>query len=70
MSPPNESIMTVIDEISLNDPSNGQTSQEDLALTNQSPARDQPANEKSVNVRMGDFPNPSTGGSTLSSHSG
>ena len=70
MSPPNESIMTVIDEITPNDPSNGQTSQEDLALTNQSPARDQPANEKSVNFRTVDFPNPSTGGSTLSSHSG
>jgi len=62
--------MSVIDEITLTDPSNGRSSQEDLPSTNQSAPRDQLANEKSVHFITVDFPKPSTGGSTLSSHSG
>ena len=62
--------MSEIDEIAFIDPSNGHSSQKNLPSSDQSPPSDQPANEKSVHFETMDFPNPSTGGSTLSSQSG
>lgn len=62
--------MSEIDEITFTDPSNGHSNEKNLPSTYQSQPRDQPANEKSVNFEIMDFPKPSTGGSTLSSQSG